>query len=102
MKKGFNRITKESRVFYLLNNRTSSKLMKIIKDNIVIKENQDMDLDEEYLENARIYSYCFASNQPYRFLENGYILKKLIIVSGLDMGISIQIMWKDYGLRSKD
>ena len=51
--------------------------MKIIKDNIVTNENQDMDLDEEYLENARIYSYCFAFYQPNTFLENGYILKRV-------------------------
>ena len=36
-----------------------------------------MDLEEEYLENARIYSDCFASYQPNRFRENGYILKRV-------------------------
>ena len=41
------RITKESRVFCVLNNRTSRNLMKIIKDNIFINENQDMDLNKE-------------------------------------------------------
>ena len=48
------RIIKESRVFWMLNNRTSSNLMKIIKDNLITNENQDMDLDKDYLENARI------------------------------------------------
>ena len=71
------RITKESRVFCVLNDRTANNLMKIIKDNIGTNENQDMDLDEEYLENTRIYSDCFASYQPDTFLENGYILKRV-------------------------
>ena len=46
-------ISKESRVFCVLNDRTSNNLMKIIKDNIFTNENQDMDLDEEYLENTK-------------------------------------------------
>ena len=71
------RITKESRVFCVLNDRTANNLMKIIKDNIGTNENQDIDLDEEYLENTRIYSDCFASYQPDTFLENGYILKRV-------------------------
>ena len=93
------RISKESRVFCVLNDRTSNNLMKIIKDNIVTNENHDMDLDEEHLENTRIYSDCFASYQPSTFLENGYILKELTIVYGSDMEISIKIMLKAYGLR---
>ena len=93
------RISKESRVFCALNDRTSNNLMKIIKDNIVTNENHDMDLDEEHLENTRIYSDCFASYQPSTFLENGYILKELTIVYGSDMEISIKIMLKAYGLR---
>ena len=36
-----------------------------------------MDLDEEYLENTRIYSDCFASYHPSTFLENDYILKRV-------------------------
>ena len=71
------RITKESRVFCVLNDRTSNNLMKIIKENIDTNENQDMDLDEENLENTRIYSDCFASYQPNAFRENGYILKRV-------------------------
>ena len=71
------RISKESRVFCVLNNRSSDNLLKLIKDNIATHENQNMDLEEEYLENARIYSDCFASYQPNRFRENGYILKRV-------------------------
>ena len=71
------RISKESRVFCVLNNRTSNNLIKIIKDNISTRENLNMDLDEDYLENARIYSDCFASYQPNRFRDNGYILKRV-------------------------
>ncbi len=50
--------------------RSSDNLLKLIKDNIATHENQNMDLEEEYLENARIYSDCFASYQPNRFREN--------------------------------
>ena len=71
------RISKDSRVFCVLNDRTSNNLMKIIKDNISTNENVDMDLDEEYLENARIYSDCFASYQPNTFRDSGYILKRV-------------------------
>ena len=69
------RISKESRVFCVLNNRTANNLMPIIKDNIITNDN--VDLDEEFLENTRIYSDCFASYQPNTFLENGYILKRV-------------------------
>ena len=51
--------------------------MKIIKDNISTNENLYMDLDEEYLENAKIYSDCFASYQPNTFRDSGYILKRV-------------------------
>ena len=36
-----------------------------------------MDLDEEYLENTRIFSDCFASYQPNTFRDYGYILKRV-------------------------
>ena len=55
------RISKESRDFCVLNDRTSNNLIKIIKDNIPTKGNLNMDLNEEYLENSSIYSDCFAS-----------------------------------------
>ena len=71
------RITKESRVFCVLNDRTSNNLMNILKENKATNENQDMDLDDEYLENTRIYSDCFASYQPNTFRERGYILKRV-------------------------
>ena len=71
------RISKESRVFCVLNDRTANNLMKIIKENVATNENQNMDLDEEYLENTRIFSDCFSSYQPDRFRENGYILNRV-------------------------
>ena len=55
------RVSQECRVFCALNDRTPINLMKLIKENISTNENQDMDLDEEYLENTRIYSDFFAS-----------------------------------------
>ena len=69
------RISKDCRVYCVLNDRTANNLMKIIKDNITTNENEDMDLDEEYAENIRIYSDYFAAYQPNVFRENGYILK---------------------------
>jgi len=36
-----------------------NNLIKIIKDNITINENIDMELNEEYIENTPIYSDCF-------------------------------------------
>ena len=60
--------------------------MEIIKDNI--STNNNLDLDDDLLENVRIYSDCFASYQP-----------NTIIVSGLVMEIFILIILKDYGLR---
>ena len=71
------RISKESRVFCVLNDRTSNNLMRIIKENISTNENIDMDLEDEYLENTRIYSDCFSSYQTNTFRENGYILKRV-------------------------
>ena len=62
------RITKDCRVYCVLNDRTANNLMKIIKDNIATNKNEDMNLDEEYAENTRIYSDCFAAYQPNVFL----------------------------------
>ena len=61
----------------MLNDRTANNLMKIVKENGATNENQDMDLDEEFLENTRIFSNCFFSYQPNSFRENGYILNRV-------------------------
>jgi len=53
------RVSKDCRVFCVLNDRTANNLMKIVKDNFATNENPDMDLDEEYLENTHIFSDCF-------------------------------------------
>ena len=71
------RLTKESRVYCILNDRTANNLMKIIQNNIATNENEDMDMDEEYVTNTRIYSDCFASYQPNTFRQKGYILKRV-------------------------
>ena len=63
----------------MLNDRTANNLIQIIKENVATNENQDMDLDEEFLENTRIFSDCFSSYQPNRLRENGYILIRLTI-----------------------
>ena len=46
-------------------------------NNISTNENEDMDMDEEYVANTRIYSDCFASYQPNTFRQKGYILKRV-------------------------
>ena len=71
------RVTKESRVYCILNDRTANNLMKIIQNNIATNENEDMDMDKEYVTNTRIYSDCFASYQPNTFRQKGYILKRV-------------------------
>ena len=43
------RLTKESRVYYILNDRIADNLMKIIQNNIATNENEDTDMDEEYV-----------------------------------------------------
>ncbi len=43
------RLTKESRVYCILNDRASNNLMKIIQNNIATNENEDTDMDEEYV-----------------------------------------------------
>ena len=70
------RISKEIRVFCVLNDRTSNNLMKIIKDNST-KENLDNYLDEQYLDNVRIYLDYFASYQHNTFRDSDYILKRV-------------------------
>ena len=44
------------RVFCVLNDRTANNLINILKENVATNENQDMDLDEEFLENTRVFS----------------------------------------------
>ena len=51
--------------------------MKIIKENIATNENQDMDIDEDFSENTRIFSDCFSSYKPNSFRDQGYILKRV-------------------------
>ena len=45
---------KESRVYYILNDRTTNNLIKIIQNNIATNENEDMDMEEKYVANTRI------------------------------------------------
>ena len=71
------RVTKESRVYCILNDRTANNLLTIIQNNIATNGNEDMDMDEEYVTNTRIYSDCFASYQPNTFKQKGYILKRV-------------------------
>ena len=49
------RITKEGRVLCVLNDRIANNLMNILKENRATNDNQNMDLEDEYLENTSIY-----------------------------------------------
>ncbi len=40
----------------MLNDRTANNLINILKENVATNENQDMDLDKEFLENTRVFS----------------------------------------------
>ena len=71
------RISQNSRLFCVSNDKTSNNIMKILKENVATNENHEMDLDEEYLENTLIFSLCFASYQVNKFREKGYILNRV-------------------------
>ena len=71
------RVNKDSRVFCVLNDRTANNLMKILTNKEATNEYHNMDLDEEYLENTHIFSDSFASYQPNKFRDYGYILKRV-------------------------
>ena len=45
------RLTKESRVYCILNDRTAKNLMKIVQNNIGTNENEDINLDKGYVVN---------------------------------------------------
>ena len=74
------RITKEARIFSILNDRTKSNLLKYVKNNVYTNNEDDINNDEyseNELLNTRIYSDCFASYQPSDFQNLGYLLKRV-------------------------
>ena len=74
------RITKEARIFSILNDRTKSNLLKYVKNNVYTNNEDDINNDEfseNELLNTRIYSDCFASYQPADFQNLGYLLKRV-------------------------
>ena len=71
------RISKEERIFCVLNNRTGCNLMKIIKNNIATTNNININLEDDNNEIPRIYFDSFTPYQPNNFRQNGYILKRV-------------------------
>ena len=76
------RVTKETRKFCILNDRTKNNLLPLVKNNVIpnnensFEDEENMDIDEEYLINKRIYSDCYFSYQVNDFINMGYILKR--------------------------
>ena len=68
------RISKEARIFCVLNNRTADNLMRIIKNDIDTTNN--INLEDDYNEIHLIYSDSFTAYQPNNFRQNGHILKR--------------------------
>ena len=77
------RVTKETRKFCILNDRTKNNLLPLVKNNVIpnnensFEDEENMDIDEEYLINTRIYSDFYSSYQINDFLNMGYILKRV-------------------------
>ena len=57
------KISKEARIFCVLNNRTADNLMKIIKNYIATTNNININLEDDNNEIPRIYSDSFTSYQ---------------------------------------
>ena len=77
------RVTKEARIFCVLNDRTKNNLLPLVKNNVLsndmneFEDDENMEIDEEYQINTRIYSDCYSSYQVNDFLNMGYILKRV-------------------------
>ena len=60
------RVTKEARIFCVLNDRTKNNLLPLVKNNVLsndeneFEEDENMEIDEEYQINTRIYSDCYS------------------------------------------
>ena len=77
------RVSKETRIFCVLNDRTKNNLLPLVKNNVIsnneyaIDDEENMDIDEENLINTRIYSDCYSSYQVNDFLNMRYLLKRV-------------------------
>ena len=69
------RSTKEVRIYCVLNNKAQKNLLKIIEDNVVTDNLNEIDLYYEFSVNTGIYSDYFQSYQPSVFKEKVYIHK---------------------------
>ena len=53
--------TKEVRVYYVFNDGIYKNLKKIIQNNINANENEDIDINKEFITNTCIFYDCFSS-----------------------------------------
>ena len=71
------RITKEARIFCVLENRTRDNLLPFVKENVNTNDNVEEEISEAESNKARIYSDCFQSYQVSDFARMNYILKRI-------------------------
>ena len=74
------RISKNARIFCVLNDRTQQNLLNLVRNNVITEDNNlDDEMEESESESikTRVYSDCFASYNEQRFAEYGYILKRV-------------------------
>ena len=53
------RITKEARIFCVLENRTRANLLSLVKENVNTNDNEDEEVSEAERTKTPIYSDCF-------------------------------------------
>ena len=71
------RITKEARIFCVLENSTRDNLLPFVKENVNTNDNQEEEISEAESTKTRIYSDCFQSYQVSDFARMNYILKRI-------------------------
>ena len=70
-------ITKEVRIFCVLENRSRDILLLIVKVNVYTNEYEEEEISEVESTKTRIYSDCFQFYQVADFAQMNYILKKI-------------------------
>ena len=71
------RITKEARIFCVLENRTRDNLLPFVKEDVSTNDNEEEEISEAESTKTRIYSDCFQSYQVSDFPRMNYILKRI-------------------------
>ena len=71
------RITKEARIFCVLENRNRANLLSLVKENVNTNDNDEEEVSEAEITKTRIYSDCFQMYQAADFAQMNYILKRI-------------------------